>query len=406
MAMIVAKKRLRLVNLSETSPCGWRSVCQKLASGPNPSENHYPGFQRYSTSGGSVLPSNKGIASSNVVCMIEVVHVVIYFNANDYPQGGLLPASFYRKNCFSNTERIVSSKTNLKMVVGSLYLPKEDKLKPRGEDAHFMCIEEKTIGVADGVGGWAKMGVDAGEYSRELMTNSTIAVLNQPEGAVDPKQVLNEAYSNTKAQGSSTACIITLNGHQLAINMGDSGFMEVRGGRVMYQSPVQQWSFNCPYQLGSSKKDHPDLAMLRTSSWNTSRPILDNYDCLKLLKLKNNLQKLTTATSNSRCELELEEEAGDIVVAGTDGLLDNMHPSEIEEIIRPCLAEDTDSDPQQLAESIANLALYKYADTPYARAARKAGHRHRRGGKVDDVTVIVAFLNPILPQQDCQLIKR
>lgn len=99
------------------------------------------------------------------------------------------------------------------MVAGSLYLPKEDKLKPRGEDAHFMCIEEKTIGVADGVGGWAKTGVDAGEYSRELMTNSTIAVLNQPKGAVDPKQVLNEAYSNTKARGSSTACIITLNGH-------------------------------------------------------------------------------------------------------------------------------------------------------------------------------------------------
>ncbi|KAI8562365.1 hypothetical protein RHMOL_Rhmol03G0030700 [Rhododendron molle] len=243
------------------------------------------------------------------------------------------------------------------MVAGSLYLPKEDKLKPRGEDAHFMCIEEKTIGVADGVGGWAKTGVDAGEYSRDLMTNSTIAVLNQPKGAVDPKQVLNEAYSNTKARGSSTACIITLNGHTLrAVNMGDSGFMVVRGGRVIYQSPIQQWSFNCPYQLGSSKKDHPDLAM----------------------------------------ELELEVEAGDVVVAGTDGLLDNMHPSEIEEIIRPCLEQDADSDPQQLAEGIANLALYnsfdKYADTPYARAARKAGHRHRRGGKVDDITVIVALI--------------
>lgn len=101
----------------------------------------------------------------------------------------------------------------------------------------------------------------------------------------------------------------------------------------------------------------------------------------------------------------MEVEAGDVVVAGTDGLLDNMHPSEIEEIIRPCLEQDSDSDPQQLAESIANLALYnsldKYADTPYAQAARKAGHRHRRGGKVDDITVIVALLNQMLPQQDC-----
>ncbi|KAH7856130.1 hypothetical protein Vadar_033023 [Vaccinium darrowii] len=247
-------------------------------------------------------------------------------------------------------------KSNLKMVGGSLYLPKEDERKPRGEDAHFMCIEQQTIGVADGVGGWAKMGVDAGEYSLELMTNSTIAVLNQPKGAVDPKQVLKQAYSNTMAQGSSTACIITLNGHTLnAVNVGDSGFMVVRGGKVIYQSPVQQWSFNCPYQLGSRKKDNPDLAM----------------------------------------ELELEVEAGDIVVAGTDGLFDNMDQSEIEEIIKRCL-DDKDSDPQQLAENIANLALYnsfdKYADTPFARAARKAGHHHHRGGKVDDITVIVVLL--------------
>lgn len=31
---------------------------------------------------------------------------------------------------------------------------------------------------------------------------------------------------------------------------------------MIYQSPIQQWSFNCPYQLGSSKKGHPDLAMV------------------------------------------------------------------------------------------------------------------------------------------------
>lgn len=47
-----------------------------------------------------------------------------------------------------------------------------------------------------------------------------------------------------------------------AVNVGDSGFMVVRGGKVIYQSPVQQWSFNCPYQLGSRKKDNPDLAMV------------------------------------------------------------------------------------------------------------------------------------------------
>ncbi|GFY98177.1 protein phosphatase 2C family protein [Actinidia rufa] len=240
------------------------------------------------------------------------------------------------------------------MVAGSLYLPKEDKLKPRGEDAHFICREENTIGVADGVGGWAKRGVDAGEYARDLMTYSIIALHNQPKGAVDPKMVLYQAYSNTKAKGSSTACIITLTANVLrAINVGDSGFKVIRGGKIVYQSPIQQSSFNCPYQLGNDI-GHPNIAM----------------------------------------DLEVAVEAGDIVVAGTDGLLDNMHGSEIEEVINRSMVEG-EEDPQQLACSIANLALYnsfdKYTDTPYSLAARKAGHAHR-GGKVDDITVIVAFI--------------
>lgn len=96
------------------------------------------------------------------------------------------------------------------MVAGSFYLPKDDDLKPRGDDAHFICVDEQTIGVADGVGGWARKGVDAGDYARELMTNSIIATHNQPKGDVDPKRVLYEAYLNTNVQGSSTACILTL----------------------------------------------------------------------------------------------------------------------------------------------------------------------------------------------------
>ncbi|XP_015160066.1 putative protein phosphatase 2C 24 [Solanum tuberosum] len=41
------------------------------------------------------------------------------------------------------------------MVAGSFYIPKSNKA-PLWEDAHFICIEEETIGVADGIGGWAK----------------------------------------------------------------------------------------------------------------------------------------------------------------------------------------------------------------------------------------------------------
>lgn len=92
----------------------------------------------------------------------------------------------------------------------SCYLPHPDKEETGGEDAHFLCSEEQAIGVADGVGGWADLGVNSGYYSRELMSNSVNAIQEEPKGSIDPARVLEKAHSSTKAKGSSTACIIAL----------------------------------------------------------------------------------------------------------------------------------------------------------------------------------------------------
>ena len=89
-------------------------------------------------------------------------------------------------------------------------MPHPDKEDTGGEDAHFICVNEQAIGVADGVGGWADLGVNSGLYSRELMSNSVTAVQEEPIGSVDPARVLEKAHSSTKARGSSTACIIAL----------------------------------------------------------------------------------------------------------------------------------------------------------------------------------------------------
>jgi protein phosphatase PTC7 len=100
---------------------------------------------------------------------------------------------------------------NLKLLSGSCYLPHPDKEETGGEDAHFICKDEQVIGIADGVGGWADVGVNAGEFSRELMSHSVSAIQEEPNGSFDPARVLEKAHAKTKAQGSSTACIITLN---------------------------------------------------------------------------------------------------------------------------------------------------------------------------------------------------
>lgn len=230
----------------------------------------------------------------------------------------------------------------LKMVAGSVYLPKHNPKQPLGEDAHFIHESHLAIGVADGVGGWAQKGIDAGIYARELMKNSLIAACH-----VNPKRVLEEAYKNTNQEGSSTACIIALNSDKSSIsaaNVGDSGFFLLRKGKIIYKSPIQQRGlFGCPYQLGNCK-DNPSVAQ----------------------------------------EMELNVEKDDILIVGTDGMLDNMNECEMEELVGRAAEE--------LASQIGNLALYnsfdRFADTPYARASKG---RHI-GGKIDDITVIVAYI--------------
>lgn len=104
-----------------------------------------------------------------------------------------------------------SEEKRLKMVAGAYYIPKGTScFRGIGDDAHFICEERQTIGVADGVGGWGIMGIDPGEYARQLMANALEAILMEPDGKVDLGRVLNQAYSNTKVKGASTACILTL----------------------------------------------------------------------------------------------------------------------------------------------------------------------------------------------------
>ncbi|XP_015972645.1 probable protein phosphatase 2C 55 [Arachis duranensis] len=242
---------------------------------------------------------------------------------------------------------------NLKLVSGSCYLPHPDKEETGGEDAHFICSQEHAIGVADGVGGWADSGVNAGFYSRELMSHSVDAIQEEPKGSIDPARVLEKAHSITKAMGSSTACIIALTDQGLnAINVGDSGFMVIRDGCTVFRSPVQQHGFNFTYQLGT------------------------NGD------LPSSGQVFTIAVA-----------PGDVIVAGTDGLFDNLYNNEITAVV--VHAVRAGFGPQVTAQKIAALArqraLDKNRQTPFSTAAQDAGIRYY-GGKLDDTTVVVSYI--------------
>ncbi|XVE69923.1 hypothetical protein DITRI_Ditri10aG0030400 [Diplodiscus trichospermus] len=253
----------------------------------------------------------------------------------------------------SSEEKIPAGKA-LKLLSGSCYLPHPDKEDTGGEDAHFI-MDEQAIGVADGVGGWADLGVDAGLYSRELMSNSVSAIHEEPKGSIDPARVLEKAHSSTKAKGSSTACIIALTEQGLhAINLGDSGFMVVRDGCTIFRSPVQQHDFNFTYQLESgSNGDLPSSGQV------FSVPVAP----------------------------------GDVVIAGTDGLFDNLYNNDITAVVVHAVRAGLG--PQVTAQKIAALARQRAQDrdrqTPFSTAAQDAGFRYY-GGKLDDITVVVSYI--------------
>ncbi|XP_035302927.1 protein phosphatase PTC7 homolog isoform X2 [Cricetulus griseus] len=95
--------------------------------------------------------------------------------------------------------------------------------------------------------------------------------------------------------GSSTACIVVLDrsSHRLhTANLGDSGFLVVRGGEVVHRSDEQQHYFNTPFQLSIAPPEAEGVILS------------DSPD----------------AADSTSFDVQL----GDIILTATDGLFDNM----------------------------------------------------------------------------------
>ncbi|KAF5728397.1 putative Phosphatase 2C 55 [Tripterygium wilfordii] len=251
-----------------------------------------------------------------------------------------------------NTGVFDSTDGRLKMVSGVCYLPRNCNLpKSSEQDAYFVCDEEGAIGVADGAD-------HAGDYARELMTRSVYAVQDEFQtkgGVVNLRKALNKAFSNTKSKGSSTVCMVTLQGsHIHGINVGNSGFEIFRDSKFQCRSAIQRRGVDDTFRLGNSS-------------------MCDKPNCAQ--------------------QMRVTVKDGDVVVVGTDGLFDNVASKEIEDILEK---EPTkDNSPEHLARKIAELALHNSMDksilTPFAEACQEAGYNYV-GGKVDDITVIVGLI--------------
>lgn len=272
---------------------------------------------------------------------------------------------------FSPAEKLPRSRATgrFQLRSGACVIPHPSKVHKGGEDAYFISENGNAIGVADGVGGWAELGVDPGKYSKRLMNE---AKNSAEEGSTnDDQKILSEAYQRTNhagVVGSATAVVLVLDtdkGVLRASNLGDSGFMVVRKGQIVHRSTEQQHSFNFPFQLANTGDERAN------------------------------------ATSDKPADaekVEVEVHEGDIVVAGSDGLFDNLYDHEILAIVARAVQEaERNGNEKGLEERLAHALAHRASEVankttglvPFGENARRAMF-HFEGGKLDDISVVVS----------------
>ncbi|KIY63616.1 protein serine/threonine phosphatase 2C [Cylindrobasidium torrendii FP15055 ss-10] len=279
-----------------------------------------------------------------------------------------------------------------------------------GEDAYF--VRKNAMGVADGVGGWAKS-TKGKERATEQSGSAVFAhrlmsavaeeadlippprpsnflgmldpkwgALEELEEAIDVLKMLEHAYSKAitppPPPGSSTALVAVLSPapppspysfllppHIEAdctlkiAHVGDCVALLIRDSDVVFRSQEMWWAFNTPVQLG------PKAPLSPTTAQTFSVPVSE----------------------------------GDLLILATDGLSDNLWDEDIMDEVHKWRStadgEDGALDVNVLSQALCSrarsVATDPKADTPFARRAREEGKRFS-GGKKDDVSVVVALI--------------
>ncbi|WIA15770.1 hypothetical protein OEZ85_002385 [Tetradesmus obliquus] len=242
---------------------------------------------------------------------------------------------------------------HLRLRAAGVSLPHPAKAKTGGEDAFFISRAGcGGFGVADGVGSWAADGVDAAAYAGGLMAAAADAV-ERSGGGEGPREVLAyaqkhtavpgsctalAAQKHTAVPGSCTALVAQLRPSSLleVCLVGDVGLRLIRGGRVTAATEVQEHSFNTPYQLGH-------LGLLPGSD-----------------------------TAGMGLGYSLALAAGDVIIAGSDGLWDNVWDDQLEALVQqglrhlpPSAAAWDAAAAARLARSVAEVAAGQAADSNF-----------------------------------------
>eukprot|EP00198_Chlamydomonas_reinhardtii_P008181 XP_001697518.1 predicted protein [Chlamydomonas reinhardtii] len=118
------------------------------------------------------------------------------------------------------------------------------------------------VGVADGVSGWADEGIDPAEYPRTLMRYATDAYEAARGKLSAQDIIRYAQYRTYLKGSSTVCLALMKPNKQLEIaNVGDSGVRILRNGKVIFGTEAQQHAFNMPFQLSHPNNvEDPDSA--------------------------------------------------------------------------------------------------------------------------------------------------
>lgn len=296
---------------------------------------------------------------------------------------------------------------------------KDKRTRPAsGQDSFFVSrvgeTDDVAFGIADGVGGWIDSGVDPADFAHGFCDYMAHAAYTyNPEGSTPPytaRSLMQKGYKDichdkSVPAGGSTACVAIAKGDGTleVANLGDSGFVQLRLNAIHNYSDPQTHAFNTPYQLSIV----PQKVLNQAAAFGGTQ-----------------LCDMPKDANVSQHALR----HGDVLVFASDGCWDNLSSQDILRIVSrlmvsarawehtddgiqvaPHLHEYTDShDEKSPGKDIPSLQSYvavgitqeakaasvnTKVDGPFAREVQKYyPNEHWRGGKIDDICVVVAIV--------------
>ena len=251
----------------------------------------------------------------------------------------------------SNDNAAVSTTTSpIQIDISSQVLPHPEKVSWGGEDAVFTT--GRSFGVFDGVSGAEKLaGIPLYSKTLAMQMEETVGMNGLTVTQLQSKLLDAAEFADAGATGASTAIVASIGEDNIlrALNLGDSYMLVLRDGAVAARTKEIVHYFDCPYQLADESPDRP--------------------------------------VDGTSFEFELRK--GDVIIAGSDGVFDNLTEEEISQICKKNLSGTIMA--KNIINSSRRVSFDKNAKTPYAKLAKKAryeGYEDGLGGKLDDLSCI------------------